>query len=79
MNRCSMNTDFPFTSKPIKAHLAGHRIDECAAISNAQAMGIDVSRIDALILSHGHVDHTGGLETFLHQNKKAEMFFSLEI
>ena len=48
-------------------------------MSNAQAMGIDVSRIDALILSHGHMDHTGGLETFLHQNKKAKNGFSLEI
>ena len=36
-----------------------------AAISNAPAMGIDVSKIDTLILSHGHVDHTGGLESFL--------------
>ena len=40
-------------------------------------MGIDVSRIDVLILSHGHVDHTGGLETFLHQNKKAKNGFFL--
>ena len=36
-----------------------------AAMSNAKAMGIDVSTIDSLILSHGHVDHTGGLESFL--------------
>lgn len=50
-----------------------------AAISNAQAMGIDVSKIDTLILSHGHVDHTGGLESFLQQNKKANIYASRRI
>jgi len=32
-----------------------------AFLANAAAMRIDISRADALVLSHGHYDHTGGL------------------
>ena len=34
-------------------------------LGNADKMGIDLSRIDALVLSHGHNDHTRGLEALL--------------
>jgi len=29
-----------------------------SAVHNAQLMGIDLSTIDQIVLSHGHVDHT---------------------
>jgi 7,8-dihydropterin-6-yl-methyl-4-(beta-D-ribofuranosyl)aminobenzene 5'-phosphate synthase len=32
-----------------------------APLHNAASMGIDLSKIDKIILSHGHSDHTGGL------------------
>jgi len=32
---------------------------------NAQAMGIDLACVDQIALSHGHVDHTGGLRDVL--------------
>src|SRR5262249_39278149 len=34
-------------------------------INNMALMGVDVKKIDALIVSHGHFDHYGGLMGFL--------------
>lgn len=36
-----------------------------SAVHNAQLVGIDLSKIDRIVLSHGHVDHTGGLRDVL--------------
>jgi len=36
-----------------------------SAVHNAQLMGIDLSTIDRMVLSHGHADHTGGLREVL--------------
>lgn len=33
--------------------------------TNAQRLGVDLRTADAIILSHGHLDHVGGLETVL--------------
>jgi 7,8-dihydropterin-6-yl-methyl-4-(beta-D-ribofuranosyl)aminobenzene 5'-phosphate synthase len=43
------------------------------AVHNAQLMGIDLSKIDRIVLSHGHVDHTGGLREILRIKKKVEV------
>ena len=36
-----------------------------SATHNAEMMGIDLTTIDRIALSHGHVDHTGGLRDIL--------------
>lgn len=46
---------------------------------NAEHLGIDIADVDYLILSHGHSDHCGGLETFLSLNNKAQIFLSSHI
>jgi len=41
---------------------------------NADILGIDLSRIDSIVLSHGHFDHTGGLRQVLRQiGKRVEI------
>lgn len=41
---------------------------------NAKKLGINLEDIDTAIISHGHYDHGGGLETFLKSNKKAKVY-----
>lgn len=41
---------------------------------NAASLGIDLSEIDLAVVSHGHYDHAGGLETFLKLNSKAPVY-----
>ncbi len=43
---------------------------------NASLMGVDLSKVDTAILSHGHYDHGGGLKRFLCLNEKAPLYLS---
>ena len=49
-----------------------------AFLANARALGIDISKVDALVISHGHYDHTGGLNAFLEENKEAPVYLKKE-
>ena len=45
-------------------------------IKNAELLGIDLSTIDYVFISHGHSDHAGGLRYFLEQNQRAKIIVS---
>ncbi len=43
-------------------------------VANAYRLGIDLSRLDAVVLSHGHYDHTGGLSDALRGNHPSAIY-----
>jgi len=45
-------------------------ISESCLLNNADVMEVDLTRIESLVLSHGHFDHFGGLMAFLGRAKK---------
>lgn len=44
---------------------------------NARILGINSNEISSLVLSHGHRDHTGGVEEFKGLSKKLDSPFLL--
>jgi len=43
-------------------------------IQNAKVLGVNLAEADAIILSHGHYDHTGGLAAVLDIAEKAKVY-----
>jgi 7,8-dihydropterin-6-yl-methyl-4-(beta-D-ribofuranosyl)aminobenzene 5'-phosphate synthase len=45
-------------------------------VRNSEQLGVDLKKIDVAIISHTHMDHIGGLASFLWMNKKANIYLS---
>ena len=43
-------------------------------LQNAQTLGIDLAKVDTVILSHGHYDHSGGILPFAGINDRALIY-----
>ena len=43
-------------------------------LKNAKLLNIDITKVDTVIISHGHVDHGGGLKAFLSVNNTAKIY-----
>lgn len=59
--------------------IGGNRIlfdtgHEKALVHNAEKLGIRLEDADAVILSHGHYDHSGGIPHILRKNAKAHVY-----
>ena len=47
-----------------------------AFVDNASELGIDIAAVDHLVISHGHNDHTGGIERFFEANASAPVYLA---
>ncbi len=43
-------------------------------LRNMKKMGLDPQQIESLVISHDHWDHTGGLQAFLGQNDRVDLY-----
>ncbi len=48
-------------------------------INNTERLGIDLRRLDGIILSHGHFDHTGGLKQVLEKTGSIAIYAHPEL
>jgi 7,8-dihydropterin-6-yl-methyl-4-(beta-D-ribofuranosyl)aminobenzene 5'-phosphate synthase len=65
----------------VYAETAHHRIlvdtgQNAETWDNAGALGIDITAVDTVILSHGHYDHTGGVMSFAEKNSAAAIYLN---
>jgi 7,8-dihydropterin-6-yl-methyl-4-(beta-D-ribofuranosyl)aminobenzene 5'-phosphate synthase len=43
-------------------------------VNNAYRLGVSLNRVDAIVLSHGHYDHTGGLADALRSHQRTTVY-----
>mgnify|MGYP000262409804 CR=1 FL=1 len=48
-------------------------------LTNASQMNVEIKDIDMVVLSHGHMDHVGGLKAFMQVNNRAKIYLSRNI
>lgn len=63
-----------YVSGPEKNILFDTGSDGALLLANMAKLGLDPNRIDAVVLSHNHADHTGGLVGLLKQHADVELY-----
>ena len=48
-------------------------------VRNAERLGVNLSDVDYVFISHGHSDHAGGLRYFFEHNRQAKVIVSPEV
>ncbi len=46
-------------------------------IENAKKLQVDLTKVDTVVISHGHYDHGGGLKAFVEINDKAQIYIGV--
>ena len=62
---CSAEHGFSLVMETLESTILFDTGRENALLSNAAALGVDLSRTKQLVLSHGHYDHTGCIAELL--------------
>ena len=70
-DRCAYSHGLSFYVETSKHKLLVDLGPSEAALHNAKELGIDLSKVDTVVLSHGHYDHSGGIMPFANINSEA--------
>jgi 7,8-dihydropterin-6-yl-methyl-4-(beta-D-ribofuranosyl)aminobenzene 5'-phosphate synthase len=46
-------------------------------LKNAERLNVNLADIDLVVISHGHIDHGGGLRAFFEVNRKAPVYLNI--
>ena len=73
-DRCAYSHGLSFYVETSKHKLLVDLGPSEAALHNAKELGIDLSKVDTVVISHGHYDHSGGIMPFAKINSDARIY-----
>lgn len=75
-NKCTPEHGLSFYIETAKHKILMDTGASETTLKNAEILGIDLTKVDTVILSHGHYDHTGGLLPFVSINSNARIYMN---